>query len=168
MATPALTHPPLREPHAAFEPCVAQGCEQLIQRLNDSLATELACVLYYNQRPPSASGLASLRDAQMPLPNALRDLQHVDRLARHVVHLGGMPAYPTDPIDGPLHAAYDRGLDLGALIKANLAAEHAVMEACQHLLACTGNGPAALHGLLQALITGEQAHMDKLTSWFDD
>ncbi len=168
MVKPVLTPQPFNDPRNATETIFTHGCEQLIRRLNDSLATELACVLYYNQRPLNASGLVALREAEMPLPHSLRDLQHVDRLARRVVQFGGIPGYPTDPIAGSCHAAYDSALDLSALIKANLTAEHAVIDTCQQLIDSIDSGPSALLQLLQALITGERSHMDKLTSWFDD
>lgn len=160
-------HPPLR-PTPGSGTGVAPWREELVGRLNDSLATELAYVLHYNHRHPTARGLAGLRSAQRCVPQALRDLWHVDRLARYVVQLGGQPGFPTHPASAPCHAAYAGAWDLGTLIKAHLAAERAVIATCVRLVHGTDAPGSAHRGLIGAILADEQAQLDALGNWFDD
>lgn len=63
----------------------------IIALLNDSLATELVCVLRYKRHHFTAQGLASPKIADEFLVHANEESAHADRIARRIVQLGGKP-----------------------------------------------------------------------------
>ena len=67
--------------------------EDIIQLLNDSLATELVCVLRYRRHHFTATGLSSPAIADEFLVHANEEQSHADRIAARIVQLGGEPDF---------------------------------------------------------------------------
>ena len=63
--------------------------KDIIKLLNDSLATELVCVLRYKRHHYTASGLSSPKIAEEFMVHAIEESGHADRLAQRIVQLGG-------------------------------------------------------------------------------
>ena len=72
--------------------------QDIIKLLNDSLATELVCVLRYKRHHFTAEGLASPKIAEEFLVHAGEEAGHADRLARRIVQLGGEPDFSPDSL----------------------------------------------------------------------
>lgn len=81
--------------------------KDIIKLLNDSLATELVCVLRYKRHHFTADGRASAKIAEEFLVHANEESGHADRLARRIVQLGGEPDFSPDSLLKRSHAAYD-------------------------------------------------------------
>jgi bacterioferritin len=97
--------------------------QDLIKVLNDSLATELVCVLRYKRHHFIADGLAMPKIAEEFLGYANEESSHADRLARRIVELGGEPDFSPDSLTERSYVAYDGSSGLQAMIRANLIAE---------------------------------------------
>ena len=97
----------------------------IVQLLNDALATELVCALRYKRHHFTAQGLASPKIAEEFLVHANEETEHADLLARRIVQLGGKPDFSPDSLTRRSHATYDDSEDLTAMIRANLIAERA-------------------------------------------
>lgn len=67
--------------------------EDIIKLLNDSLATELVCVMRYKRHHFTAVGLASPAIADEFLVHANEEMAHADKLAQRIVQLGGEPDF---------------------------------------------------------------------------
>jgi bacterioferritin len=142
--------------------------EDIIKLLNDSLATELVCVLRYKRHHFTADGLASPKIADEFLVHANEEAGHADRLARRIVQLGGQPDFSPDSLTQRSHAAYDDSSDLKAMIRANLVAERVAVEAYSQFIELIGDKDSTTRRLLEDILADEQQHADELKDWLAD
>ena len=137
----------------------------LVGLLNDSLATELVCVLRYKRHHYTAHGLASPRIAEEFMVHALEETTHADRIAKRIVQLGGEPDFEPESLSRRSHAAYDASPDLKSMIRANLVAENVAVEAYGQLVALIGERDPTTRRLIEDILADEQKHADELQGW---
>ena len=137
----------------------------LVGLLNDSLATELVCVLRYKRHHYTAHGLASPRIAEEFMVHALEETAHADRIAKRIVQLGGEPDFEPESLSRRSHAAYDASPDLKSMIRANLVAENVAVEAYGQLVALIGERDPTTRRLIEDILADEQKHADELQGW---
>ncbi len=142
--------------------------EDIIKLLNDSLATELVCVLRYKRHHFTADGLASPKIAEEFMVHANEEAAHADRLAKRIVQLGGEPDFSPDSLIQRSHAAYDDSADLKSMIRANLIAERVAIESYSQIIALIGNKDSTTRRLLEDILSDEQDHADELKDWLAD
>ena len=140
----------------------------LIKLLNDSLATELVCVLRYKRHHYTAHGLASPRIAEEFAVHADEELAHADRLARRIVQLDGQPDFAPQTLLERSHARYDDKLLLKDMIQANLTAERVAIEAYSQLVRLVGERDPTTRRLLEDILGEEQKHADELQGWLNE
>jgi bacterioferritin len=138
---------------------------ELVKLLNDSLATELVCVLRYKRHHFTAQGLASPKIAEEFLVHAQEEAAHADRLAKRIVQLGGEPDFSPETLLSRSHAQYDESPDLNAMIRANLIAERVAIEAYTQIIALVGAKDSSTRRLLEDILADEQGHADELKDW---
>jgi bacterioferritin len=139
--------------------------QDIIRILNDSLATELVCVLRYKRHHFTATGLASPRIAEEFMKHALSETGHADKLARRIVQLGGTPNFNPETLCARSHAEYDESTDLKDMIRANLVAERVAIEIYSQLIDLIGQKDSTTRRLLQTILADEQEHADELADW---
>jgi bacterioferritin len=149
----------------AMTPHYGPWKKDVIQLLNDSLATELVCVLRYKRHHFTAQGLASPKIAEEFLVHATEESGHADRLARRIVQLGGEPDFSPDSLSQRSHAAYDDSPDLKAMIKANLIAERVAIETYSQIISLIGDKDSTTRRLLEDILSDEQEHAEELKGW---
>lgn len=140
----------------------------LVQLLNDSLATEWVCVLRYRRHHFTAVGMASPKIAEEFLVHAGEEMGHADRIARRIVQLGGEPDFAPAAIGARSHAAYDASPELRAMIKADLVAERVAIECYGQLIRLVGDRDPTTRRLLEDILGDEQAHAEELSDWLDE
>ena len=175
--TPLADHVPMALDEAAIDAArrnLTQGAvtphygawrKDVIQLLNDSLATELVCVLRYKRHHFTAQGLASPKIAEEFLVHANEEAAHADRLARRIVQLGGEPDFSPDSLSQRSHAAYDESPDLKGMIKDNLIAERVAIETYSQIISLIGDKDSTTRRLLEDILSDEQQHADELKDW---
>lgn len=142
--------------------------EGIIKLLNDSLATELVCVLRYKRHHYTASGLKSPKIAEEFMVHAIEETDHADRLAKRIVQLGGEPDFSPDTLLQRSHADYDDSIDLKSMIKANLIAERVAIEAYSQIIVLIGDKDPTTRRLLEHILSEEQEHAEELKGWMTD
>ncbi len=149
----------------AVNPSFGPWRKDIVKLLNDSLATELVCVLRYKRHHFTAQGLASPKIAEEFMVHANEENGHADRLARRIVQLGGEPDFAPDSLLKRSHAAYDDSADLKAMIRANLVAERVAIESYSQIIALIGDKDSTTRRLLEDILADEQEHADELKDW---
>ncbi|SDP47048.1 bacterioferritin [Rhodoferax sp. OV413] len=149
----------------AVTPSSGPWREDIIKLLNDSLATELVCVLRYKRHYYTADGVHSVGIADEFLVHANEESAHADRLAQRIVQLGGEPDFSPDTLTQRSHAAYDDSKDLKEMIKANLVAERVAIEAYSQMIVLIGDKDSTTRRLLEDILSDEQEHADELKDW---
>ena len=142
--------------------------KDIIKLLNDSLATELVCVLRYKRHHFTAQGLASPKIAEEFLVHANEESVHADRLAQRIVQLGGEPDFSPGSLTKRSHAEYNDSTDLKAMIKSNLIAERVAIESYSQFIALVGEKDSTTRRLLEDILSDEQEHADELKDWLAD
>ena len=150
---------------AALTPSYGPWSADIVKLLNDSLATELVCVLRYKRHHFTAVGLASPKIADEFLVHANEESAHADRLAKRIVQLGGKPDFSPDTLTQRSHADYDESQDLKAMIKANLVAERVAIEAYSQIIRLIGDKDPSTRRLVEDILADEQQHAEELSDW---
>ena len=140
----------------------------IIQMLNDSLATELVCVLRYKRHHFTAQGLASPKIAEEFMVHANEEAAHADRIAQRIVQLGGEPDLSPDSLTKRSHASYDDSTDLKDMIRANLVAERVAIEVYSQMVTLIGDKDPTTRRLLEDILSDEQQHAEELRDWLAD
>lgn len=142
--------------------------DNIVQLLNDSLATELVCVLRYKRHHFTAKGLASAKIAEEFLVHANAESGHADRLARRIVQLGGQPDFCPNTLSERSHAAYDDSTGLKEMIRANLIAERVAIASYTRIITQVGDKDPTTRRLLEDILADEQEHASELEDWLSD
>jgi bacterioferritin len=139
--------------------------EDIVNLLNDALATELVCVLRYKRHYFTATGVNSAKIADEFLVHANEETGHADRLAERIVQLGGRPDFSPDSLTSRSHADYDDSEDLKAMIKANLVAERVAVESYRQMIHLIADHDSTTRRLLEDILADEEEHADELSDW---
>ncbi|MDR0214833.1 MAG: ferritin-like domain-containing protein [Comamonas sp.] len=139
--------------------------QDIIKLLNDSLATELVCILRYKRHHFTATGLSSPAVANEFLVHANEEQAHADRIAARIVQLGGEPDFNPATLTKRSHADYNEELDLHAMIRSNLVAERVAIEAYTQMIALIGDKDHTTRRLIEQILEQEQEHADELSDW---
>ena len=152
----------------AVTPHAGPWVQDIIKLLNDSLATELVCVLRYKRHHYTATGLKSPAIAEEFLVHANDEAGHADRIAERIVQLGGEPDFSPDSLTKRSHADYNDATDLKSMIRANLIAERVAVEVYSQLIEMIGEKDSTTRRLLEDILADEQEHADELSDWLED
>ena len=152
----------------AVTPAYGPHRESIIKLLNDSLATELVCVLRYKRHHFMASGLASPKVAEEFMVHAREELDHADRIAKRIVQLGGEPDFSPSTLLQRSHADYDESNDLKTMIRVNLVAERVAVESYRQMIRLIGEIDSTTRRLLEDILAEEEEHADELADWMAD
>ena len=152
----------------AVTPSYGPWREDIIKLLNDSLATELVCILRYKRHHYTAKGLASPAIANEFLVHANEETAHADLIAERIVQLGGEPDFNPKTLLERSHADYDESADLKGMIKANLIAERVAIEAYTQTIRLIGDKDSTTRRILESILSQEQEHAEELSDWLSE
>ncbi len=136
--------------------------EQVLQMLNEVLATELVCMLRYRRHHFMARGITSRSIADEFLEHANEEQGHADQVAERIVQLGGEPDFCPDTLIDRSHAEYVPGTTLVDMIKENLVAERIAIDSYREMVAYVGAKDSTTRRLLETILAVEEEHADEL------
>ncbi len=134
----------------------------VLKLLNDSLATELVCVLRYRRHYFMARGIHSQSVAQEFLEHSNEEQRHADELAERIVQLGGEPDFAPDGLSRRSHAEYIAGDTLAGMIKEDLVAERIAIDSYRDIIRYLGDGDPTTRRMLEGILAVEEQHADEL------
>ena len=134
----------------------------ILQLLNESLATELVCVLRYRRHHFMARGIHSQSVAQEFLDHSNEEQGHADQIAERIVQLGGAPDFAPDRLAGRSHAEYVEGDSLASMIKEDLVAERIAIDSYRDIIQYLGNEDPTTRRMLEGILAVEEEHADEL------
>ena len=138
--------------------------KEIVEMLNEALATELVCVLRYRRHFYMAKGTNSEPVAQEFLTHSNEELGHADRLAQRITQLGGEPDLNPSSLSGRSHAEYVVGKDLKDMIKEDLVAERIAIESYRAMIDYIGTSDVTTRRLLEDILAVEEEHADDLAN----
>lgn len=134
----------------------------VIKLLNDSLATELVCVLRYRRHHFMARGIHSQSVAKEFLDHSNEELGHADQLAERIVQLGGAPDFAPDGLVSRSHAEYVEGHTLAAMIREDLVAERIAIDSYRDMIKFLGDQDPTTRRMMEGILAVEEEHADDL------
>lgn len=141
--------------------------DTIIHLLNESLATELVCVLRYKRNYYVASGINGRYVAAEFAQHAIEELAHADQIAERIMQLGGTPDFNPVGLAERSHAEYFAGTDLNDMIRENLVAERIAIESYRAFIQYIGNEDPTTRSMLESILKMEEEHADELSDLLD-
>ncbi|MDP3833797.1 MAG: ferritin-like domain-containing protein [Hydrogenophaga sp.] len=135
---------------------------RVLTMLNESLATELVCVLRYRRHHFMANGIHSQAVSAEFLVHSNEELGHADQLAERIVQLGGDPDFAPDTLLERSHAEYREGETVADMIRENLVAERIAIDSYRHAITALGEDDPTTRRLLESILAVEEKHADEL------
>jgi bacterioferritin len=139
--------------------------EMVLKLLNDSLATEIVCVLRYRRHHFMAKGIHSKGIAEEFLVHSNEEQGHADQLADRIVQLGGEPDFSPQHLAGRSHAEYSEGATLPDMIKEDLVAERIAIDSYRDFIQYLGDKDPTTRRLLESILAVEEQHADELANF---
>jgi bacterioferritin len=137
--------------------------EIVLKLLNDSLATELVCVLRYRRHHFMARGIHSQSVAQEFLDHSNEEQGHADQIAERMVQLGGAPDFAPDGLTSRSHAEYVAGDTLASMIKEDLVAERIAIDSYRDIIKYLGDRDPTTRRMMEGILAVEEQHADELS-----
>jgi len=142
--------------------------ETVLKQLNDSLATELVCVLRYRRHHFMAKGIQSQAVAAEFLAHSNEEQGHADQLAERIVQLGGEPDFSPSSLADRSHAEYVAGVTLVDMIREDLVAERIAIDSYRGLIHYLADKDPTTRRLLESILAVEEQHADELADLLQD
>ena len=134
----------------------------VLKLLNDSLATEIVCVLRYRRHHFMAKGIASKSIADEFLVHSNEEQGHADLIAGRIVQLGGEPNFAPGGLQTRSHAEYVEGTSLVDMIKEDLVAERIAIDSYREMIAYLGDKDPTTRRMLEEILAMEEEHADDM------
>lgn len=139
--------------------------EEVINVLNEAVATEIVCILRYKNNYFMAEGLDAGPIADEFLVHANEEQQHLDWLSERITQLGGVPNYNPKSLSERSHADYYEGEDIMKMIKENLVAERVAIEIYSEMIEWLGSSDPTTRRMLEDILKMEEEHADDLAGY---
>ncbi|HUO03749.1 MAG TPA: ferritin-like domain-containing protein [Candidatus Binataceae bacterium] len=137
--------------------------KQVINVLNDVLATEIVCVLRYKRHYFTAQGINSDAAKAEFMQHANEEQQHADWVAERITQLGGSPNYNPEGLATRSHAEYKEGNGMTEMIKEDLVAERIAIETYSEIVRWLGNDDPTTRVLIEQILKMEEEHANDLS-----
>jgi bacterioferritin len=136
--------------------------ETVLKLLNETLATEIVCVLRYKRHYYMASGIHAQTAASEFLEHANMEQSHADRIAERIIQLGGAPDLNPDTLSSRSHAEYVEGATLKDMLRENLVAERIAIESYSDFIRYLADNDSTTRRMLEEILATEEEHADDL------
>ena len=134
----------------------------MLRLLDESLATELVCVLRCRRHYFMARGIHSQSVAQEFLDHSNEEQAHADQIAERIVQLGGEPDFSPGSLAGRSHAEYVEGDTLATMIREDLVAERIAIDSYRDIVMYLGDQDPTTRRMLEGILAVEEQHADEL------
>ncbi|BBH44083.1 bacterioferritin [Pseudomonas sp. KU43P] len=137
--------------------------KEILRLLNESLATELVCVLRYKRHYFMASGIKASVAAEEFLEHATQEAEHADKLAERIVQLGGEPDFNPDNLTKNSHAQYVAGSTLKEMVLEDLVAERIAIDSYREIIQYIGDTDPTTRRIFEDILAQEEEHADDMS-----
>ena len=135
---------------------------QVVDILNQALATEIVCVLRYKRHFYMARGINKDSVAQEFLQHANEEQGHADMIAERITQLGGAPDFSPKGLETRSHSEYIEGDSLVEMIRENLVAERIAIESYTEIIRYFGDKDPTSRRLMEQILAVEEEHANDM------
>lgn len=151
--------------HMELGPVTAQyqaDRQQVINVLNEVLATEIVCTLRYKSHYYLAQGIHSQAVANEFLEHATEEQLHADMVAKRITELHGKPNFDPEGLRTRSHAEYKVVDTLEDMIREDLVAERIAVSTYSEIVRWLENDDPTTRRLMEEILAKEEEHADDL------
>jgi len=141
--------------------------ETVLRLLNESLATEIVCILRYKRHYFMSKGIHAAPVAAEFLEHAHEEQAHADMLAERIVQLGGAPNFSPEGMLSRSHAQYVEGNSLNDMIRENLIAERIAIDSYREIIRYLGDRDSTTRRIFEMILAQEEEHAEDLADFLD-
>jgi len=142
--------------------------KQVVEILNEALATEIVCVLRYKRHYYMAKGIHAKSVAAEFLEHAGEEQGHADEIAARIVQLGGAPNLNPDGLASRSHSQYHDSDDLAEMLKEDLIAERIAIDTYRDIIIYLGNDDPTTRRMMEAILANEEEHAEDLSTLLEN
>lgn len=135
----------------------------VIKVLNESLATEIVCVLRYQRHYYMSQGLEAKIAAEEFLQHATEEQGHVDEIARRIRQLNGEPNFSPEGMLMRAHSEYVEGQSLTEMLQEDLVAERIAIDSYSEIIRYLGDDDSTTRRMLEGILAKEEEHAEDLS-----
>ncbi len=136
---------------------------EVIDILNEVLATELVCNLRYRSNQFVARRLGALRIAEEFAQHAAEEAAHLDQVANRIDQLGGLPNFNPAEVVARSHARYASPTVLETAVRENLIAERIAVDTYSQIIRWLGDRDPTTRRMMEDILAQEEEHAADLT-----
>ena len=136
--------------------------ETVLNLLNDSLATEIVCVLRYRRYYFVAKGIHSMDIADEFVAHSNEEQCHADQIAERIVQLGGEPNFSPDGLLSRGHPEYGESNSLVELIKEDIVAECIAMDGYRDIIQYLRHRDPTTRRMMEGILAVEAKHAGEM------
>jgi len=140
----------------------------VLRLLNESLATEIVCVLRYKRHYYMAKGINAKSVAAEFLEHANEEQAHADEIAQRIVQLGGEPNLSPEGLASRSHSEYVEGEDLVDMLQEDLIAERIAIDTYREIIQFLGNDDPTTRRMMEGILAMEEEHAEDLSSLLEE
>jgi len=138
--------------------------DTVLKLLNESLATEIVCVLRYKRHYYMAQGIDAEGVKAEFLQHANDEQLHADQIAARIIQLGGEPNFNPAGIVDRSHSEYVEGTTLVDMIREDLVAERIAIDSYREIVQYLGANDSTTRRIMEEILAKEEEHADDLAS----
>jgi bacterioferritin len=142
--------------------------DTVVKILNESLATEIVCVLRYKYHYYMASGIHAKSIAAEFLEHANEEQQHADTIAERITQLDGKPNLSPQGLLSRSHSEYVEGDSLVEMIEENLVAERIAIDSYRDIVRYLGNDDPTTRRMMEEILAMEEEHAEDLKTMLEN
>jgi bacterioferritin len=142
--------------------------ETVLKVLNESLATEIVCVLRYKRHHYMASGIHAKSVAAEFLEHANEEQGHADKISTRIVQLGGAPNLNPQGLLARSHSEYKEGEDIVDMLEEDLIAERIAIDTYRDIIQYLGNDDPTTRRMMEEILANEEEHAEDLSSLLEE
>ena len=137
--------------------------DNVIEILNQVVATEIVCWVRYTQHAIVAAGISRAQVAAEFTEHATEERHHMERAAERISQLGGTPDLSPQGLSKS-HTDYvvAEPTDLTTMLQENLVAERIVISSYQEIIRWLGDSDPTTRRLMESILEEEEEHADDL------
>lgn len=150
--------------HGAVTESYGADREQVIQVLNEVLATEIVCALRYKRHYYMADGIHSETAKAEFAEHAAQEQEHADMVAERITQLNGAPDFNPAVLASRSHAQYAEGTSLKAMMQEDLVAERIAIETYGEIVRWLGDRDPTTRRMIEQILATEEDHADDMAS----
>lgn len=137
---------------------------QVIQVLNEVLATEIVCTLRYKRHYYMAQGIHSEAVKAEFAEHAAQEQEHADMVAERITQLNGAPDFNPEVLAARSHSQYVEGSSLKSMMQEDLVAERIAIETYGEIIRWLGDHDPTTRRMIEEILAVEEDHADDMAS----